>query len=218
VAGIDRNSTKTGEDRRIDLSGAANPRSPTHLARPNETRRKNRSRSFVFSGRRSADPACSISLCPLATDVEKAADSASKSLQRSPYLGELESDDRQAPLWVAKQHGHSVATMLRVYTAWMDSAPESDIAGIKDAMGMTPSPTVPAMNTTANQGRWSKERRLRLRLSLQHHAYLKKSKSRGYRSAFGTGFSTPKGVLRFNSLTYQRKEVAKRVGFEGRNP
>jgi hypothetical protein len=54
------------------------------------------------------------------------------------------------PLWVAKQRGHSVATMLRVYTAWMDSAPESDIAAIKDAMGMTPSPTVPAMNATAN--------------------------------------------------------------------
>src|SRR6267142_3457098 len=47
-------------------------------------------------------------------------------------------------------HGHSVATMLRVYTAWMDSAPESDIAAIKDAMGMAPSPTLPAMNTTAN--------------------------------------------------------------------
>jgi len=54
------------------------------------------------------------------------------------------------PLWVAKQHGHSVATMLRVYIAWMDTAPESDIAAIKDAMGMAPSPTLPAMNTTAN--------------------------------------------------------------------
>jgi hypothetical protein len=38
------------------------------------------------------------------------------------------------------------------YTAWMDSAPESDIAAIKCAMGMTPSPTLPAMNTTANSG------------------------------------------------------------------
>jgi hypothetical protein len=57
---------------------------------------------------------------------------------------------RKNPLWVAKQHGHSVATMLRVYTAWMDRAPESDIAAIKAAMGMSPSPTVPAMNTTAN--------------------------------------------------------------------
>jgi len=52
------------------------------------------------------------------------------------------------PLWAAKQHGHSVATMLRVYTAWMD----------------------------------------------------------GHLSAFGNGFGTPKGVLRFNSLTRNEKK------------
>lgn len=54
------------------------------------------------------------------------------------------------PLWVAQPHGHSVATMLRVYTAWMDNAPEWDIATIKYAMGTPPSPAVPATNTTAN--------------------------------------------------------------------
>ena len=31
------------------------------------------------------------------------------------------------PLWVAKQHGHSVQTMLEVYAAWAEGAKESDI-------------------------------------------------------------------------------------------
>ena len=38
------------------------------------------------------------------------------------------------PLWVAKQHGHSIATMLRVYAAWADGAVESDIEAIKRSM------------------------------------------------------------------------------------
>jgi hypothetical protein len=39
------------------------------------------------------------------------------------------------PLWVARQHGHSVRTMLEIYAAWAEGAVESDIAAIKRAMG-----------------------------------------------------------------------------------
>ena len=42
------------------------------------------------------------------------------------------------PLWVAKQHGHSVQTMLEVYAAWTEGAKESDIEAIKRAMGSRP--------------------------------------------------------------------------------
>lgn len=38
------------------------------------------------------------------------------------------------PLSVAKQRGHSVATMLRAYTAWTKEATESDVDTIKRAM------------------------------------------------------------------------------------
>src|SRR5688572_30399011 len=38
------------------------------------------------------------------------------------------------PLWVAKQHGHSVQTMLEVYAAWIEGATDSDIAAIRQAM------------------------------------------------------------------------------------
>lgn len=37
------------------------------------------------------------------------------------------------PLWVAKQHGHSVQTMLETYAAWTEGAQESDIEAIRRA-------------------------------------------------------------------------------------
>jgi hypothetical protein len=42
------------------------------------------------------------------------------------------------PLWVAKQHGHSITTMLRVYAAWTEGATETDIRAIKRAVVSTP--------------------------------------------------------------------------------
>ena len=42
------------------------------------------------------------------------------------------------PLWVAKQHGHSVQTMLEVYAAWTEGTKESDIEAIKQAMERRP--------------------------------------------------------------------------------
>jgi hypothetical protein len=41
-------------------------------------------------------------------------------------------------LWVAKQHGHSVEVMLRMYAAWLDGATEVDIHAIKQAMEKRP--------------------------------------------------------------------------------
>ena len=41
-------------------------------------------------------------------------------------------------LWVAKQHGHSVEVMLRMYAAWLEGATDSDIHAIKQVMGKRP--------------------------------------------------------------------------------
>jgi hypothetical protein len=41
-------------------------------------------------------------------------------------------------LWVAKQHGHSVEVMLRMYAAWLEGATEADIHAIKQAMQKRP--------------------------------------------------------------------------------
>jgi hypothetical protein len=55
------------------------------------------------------------------------------------------------PLWVAKQHGHSITTMLRVYAAWAEGAIEADIKAIKRAMRSDPASALTA--TTSPQGR-----------------------------------------------------------------
>jgi hypothetical protein len=41
-------------------------------------------------------------------------------------------------LWVAKQHGHSVEVILRMYAAWLEGATESDTHAIKQAMEKRP--------------------------------------------------------------------------------
>jgi hypothetical protein len=41
-------------------------------------------------------------------------------------------------LWVAKQHGHSVEVMLRMYAAWLEGATAADIQAIKQALERTP--------------------------------------------------------------------------------
>jgi integrase len=41
-------------------------------------------------------------------------------------------------LWVAKQHGHSVQTMRDVYAAWIEGSQEADLDAIRRAMGRAP--------------------------------------------------------------------------------
>lgn len=41
-------------------------------------------------------------------------------------------------LWVSKQHGHSVQTMLSTYAAWTEGAKDEDIELIRAAMGSRP--------------------------------------------------------------------------------
>jgi hypothetical protein len=41
-------------------------------------------------------------------------------------------------LWVAKQHGHSVQTMLDVYAAWIEGSQEADLDAIRRAMEACP--------------------------------------------------------------------------------
>jgi len=51
-------------------------------------------------------------------------------------------------LWVSKQHGHSVQTMLDVYAAWIEGAKESDIEAIKRAIESRPRTVTPSANST----------------------------------------------------------------------
>ena len=52
------------------------------------------------------------------------------------------------PLWVAKQHGHSIATMLRAYAAWADGTAEVDVEAIKRSINASEAP--PAISLAVN--------------------------------------------------------------------
>jgi integrase len=52
-------------------------------------------------------------------------------------------------LWVAKQHGHSVEVMLRMYAAWLDGATAADIHAIKQAMEKRPAAGAAILNSRA---------------------------------------------------------------------
>jgi hypothetical protein len=63
-------------------------------------------------------------------------------------------------LWVAKQHGHSVEVMLRMYAAWLEGATDSDIHAIKKSMDKRPDAraafldsrtAISAVNTVSNR-------------------------------------------------------------------
>jgi hypothetical protein len=45
------------------------------------------------------------------------------------------------PLWVAKQHGHSISTMLRAYAAWAEGTAEVDVEAIRRSMNATEAPS-----------------------------------------------------------------------------
>lgn len=60
------------------------------------------------------------------------------------------------PLWVSKQHGHSVTTMLRVYTSWAEGAIEADIETIKRAMKRRPGKLLDVLKSGRTERQWRK--------------------------------------------------------------
>jgi hypothetical protein len=89
------------------------------------------------------------------------------------------------PLQVAKQHGHSVSTMFRVYSAWMQGAVESDIDAVKRAMRLDSVPT------QANTKLKAVARKSRRANSTEIRAARPSDESEvATYSAFGTGFGT----------------------------
>ena len=93
------------------------------------------------------------------------------------------------PLFVARQHGHSVSTMFRTYAAWMQNAPESDIQLIRSAM---------------NAGKSARKPNLRR----QSHSRIKPV------AKLATGLATGNIAPELKSWNSRQKEVAERVGFE----
>src|SRR6266478_7493198 len=88
--------------------------------------------------------------------------SKARALSRAAFLRDLAAHAREKSAVVAKQHGHSVEVMLRMYVAWLDGATAADIQAIKQAMERRPAAggaipdvraAISAVNAGTNRGR-----------------------------------------------------------------
>lgn len=140
VAGLDRDTTKTGESRWIALC----PRALTVLQRQLQLRNQLQQvgqlkHEFLFfnpDGTPFLDSRnpyrrwyCTLRKLPI--QYRKPYTARHSSISWSLMTG-------RNPLWVAQQHGHSPFTMLTVYAAWTEGTRESGVAAIRRAMRAPP--------------------------------------------------------------------------------
>jgi integrase len=139
VNGVHKNSTKTRNDRLFELC----PRAIAVLARQFKLRRR-----LVAEGRitherlfflKNGGPIQNL------TGVQyhwRVSMKRAGIRRRRPYCARHSSVSwnlmiGKNPLWVARQHGHSVRTMLEIYAAWAEGAVQSDVPAIELTMGLT---------------------------------------------------------------------------------
>ena len=137
----DKDRTKTLEDRDVELCPRALEVLRRHLALRDEYVAAGKIRHehlfFLEDGRPISDP--EITRWRWSESIK-----GLNIRRRGPYHARHSSVTWQLMLgknllWVAKQHGHSVEVMLRMYAAWLEGATESDIHAIKNAMEKRPS-------------------------------------------------------------------------------
>jgi integrase len=145
----DKDRTKTQEDRDVELCPRALEVLRRHLALRDEYVAAGKIRHeqlfFLEDGRPISDP--EITRWRWSESIK-----ALNIRRRGPYHARHSSVTWQLMLgknllWVAKQHGHSVEVMLRMYAAWLEGATESDIQAIKNAMGKRPSARSPFLDS-----------------------------------------------------------------------
>jgi hypothetical protein len=176
VAGVDKDSTKTGEDRRIVLC----PRALDVLRRQLALHTRLKEAGKIDHGhlffKENGTPIRNLQYPYVRWQRTLARLRTVR--YRKPYCARHSSVSwdlmiGRNPLWVAKQHGHSTTTMLRVYAAWAEGAVESDIKAIKRAMRPdpthTPAASKPGGRRTAAQRR-AGPRRSRPQASPSHLA------------------------------------------------
>lgn len=136
VAGIDRDQTKTGDDRRITLC----PRALAVLKRQLALRARLELAGIIRHDhvffRETGEPFQNLQI---QARRWRATLTSLKLRYRRPYVVRHSSVSwnlmaGKNPLWVAMQHGHSLTTMLRVYAAWAEDMVESDVDAIRRSM------------------------------------------------------------------------------------
>jgi integrase len=145
----DKDRTKTQEDRDVELCPRALEVLRRHLALRSEYVAVGKIRHehlfFLEDGRPISDP--EITRWRWSESIK-----ALNVRRRGPYHARHSSVTWQLMLgknllWVAKQHGHSVEVMLRMYAAWLDGATEADIYAIKNAMEKRPAARAAFLNS-----------------------------------------------------------------------
>ncbi len=137
VNGIDKDCTKTGDDRRIVLSPRAIGVLRRHLAfRDGLVRAGVIDHDFLFF-KADGQPICNLQY--LGMRWQRTLRRLTKIRYRRPYVARHTSVSwdlmiGRSALWVARQHGHSISTMLRFYAAWAGGALESDVERIRAAI------------------------------------------------------------------------------------
>jgi integrase len=140
VNGVHKNSTKTGQDRLFELC----PPALAVLARQLKLRERLVAEGRITHDRlffrKNGDPIQNLIGVRSRWQVSL---KRAGLRPRRPYCARHSSVSwnlmlGKNPLWVARQHGHSVRTMLEIYAAWAEGAVESDVALIEQAMGRMP--------------------------------------------------------------------------------
>ena len=140
VHGVDKDVTKTRTDRRVTLC----PRAIAVLERQLQLRKY-----LLRAGRTRHNHLFVNDAGEVIRDLHEVYGRWHQTLKRlairyrKPYAARHSSVSwalmmGRNPLWVAKQHGHSISTMLAVYAAWTEGATESDVIAIEDALAAAP--------------------------------------------------------------------------------
>jgi integrase len=155
VAGIDKDSTKTGEDRRMELSARAVDALSRQLALRRRLELADKINHDHLFFKENGEPIRNLQFPYRRWRWTMARNSTIR--YRKPYCARHSSVSwdlmaGRKPLWVAKQHGHSITTMLRAYAAWAEGSIEADIEAIQHAMAFSPRATTKAPTRQASTG------------------------------------------------------------------
>lgn len=134
VAGVDKDSTKTGDDRQIVLCPRGIGVLKRQLALREELVRAGKINHDLLFFKANGQPLRNL-LYP--GKRWQWTPSGLKNVRyRRPYTARHTSVSwdlmiGRSALWVARQHGHSISTILRFYTAWAGAAGESDVEKLR---------------------------------------------------------------------------------------
>jgi integrase len=199
VDGVDKDSTNTADDRRIVLSPRAVGVLKRQLAQREELVRAGKIDNDLLFFKANGQPLRNL-LHP-GIRWRRTLSRLKNIRYRRPYTARHTSVSwdlmiGRSALWVVRQHGHSIATMLRFYAAWADGSLESDVATIRATLN-----SVRSLSRRATLGARPIPTRPIARPFEMELRPAPISATRG----FASGYATERGIPTTNSLKSKEK-------------